>query len=237
VDLTPITAVKMNIVRSPRGLEQLRNAVRMSLYLEIKSLSERICPGDFNKAECARMAVAMVNHLCGEAPAPGGTNLTAAAAVAVEGMLARIKDNEPDVCVAASFMRWSKAIGLLMRLKNDEAETDLNEAVELNPKNAFALCSLAYLAGFQGDAKRAIELAKRSLELDPALAEAWIELGNAYEAGGEHNMAMAAWEKAQSLNPDIMRAQARDRPESGPLDLPGRDRPETYEVISDEPDK
>jgi tetratricopeptide (TPR) repeat protein len=234
MDVKQIAAVKMKIARSPRELDQLRNATRMNIYLEVKALTEKACPGRFSKADCARVAVELANQLCGEHPSAGSPTLTPEMTKAMEEMRARIVSKEPELCIAASFVRWSRAVGMLMILKNEDAEVELKAAIELNPRNAFAHCSLAYLAGFQGDAKQAIALAKKALELDPGLAEAWIELGNAYEATGEHNLAMAAWEKAQSLNPDII--HARNKPDSSSPGLPGRDRPDSYEVLTDEPE-
>jgi tetratricopeptide (TPR) repeat protein len=222
----------MKSARFPRELEQLRGSTRMSLYLEVKAFGERIFPGRLSKPESSRIAMEIVNRLCGENPPPGAPKLTRESSRASEEVLARLKAGETDLMVAASFMRWSKAVTELMNLKNDEADGDLRAAIELNPGNAFAHCSMAYLAGFQGDARRAVESAKKALELEPGLAEAWIELGNAYEALGEHSLALAAWEKAQSFNPDIIKTQ--DRGDAASRGLPGRDRPEGYDVLADE---
>lgn len=231
MDTKRLASIKMKIARSPRELEQLRAAVRMELYLEVKNLSERRCLDRFTKAECGRMSVEVVNRLCGEPGCSPAVALPPGMADAIETVLLRIRNDEPDLCIAASFMRWSRAVRLLMQLKNDEAEAELRAALELNPRNAFAYCSLAYLAGFGGEPRRAIDLARKALELDPGLAEAWVELGNAYEAAGEHNSALAAWEQAQSLNPDIVRT--RDRLDAAALGLPGRDRPEHYDILDD----
>ena len=193
MDLTFLNGLKMKVARSPRQLEQLRARVRMSIYLEAKFMTESTCQGKFSKPECARMTVEFINRLCGETAAACTQPLTPEQQQALDALLVRVKSEESQLRIAASFMRWARAVALLMQLRHDEAGADLVEAALLNPKSAFAYCSLAYLAGFQGETKRATELAKKALEIDPGLAEAWIELGNAYEAGNEHNLALAAW--------------------------------------------
>jgi tetratricopeptide (TPR) repeat protein len=234
MNLTVLDGLKFKIARSPRQLEQLRSQVRMNMYLEVKTFAERTCSNRFSKPECARMTVELINRLCGEAAASGTQPLTPEQQHAVDGLLSRIRTEDVPLRVAASFMRWSKAVALLMELRNDEASHDLNAAVALNPKNAFAYCSLSYLAGFQGESKRAVELARKALELDPGLAEAWIEMGNGYEANGEHNLALAAWQKAHSLNPEMVKT--RETPDPASLGLPGTERPDHIDVLTDEPE-
>lgn len=231
MDVSKIASLQMRISRMPRALEALRTTTRMNLYLEVKTLTDKLCAGKFAKPDCGRVAMEVINQLCGEKAPPGTPLLSAEMMQVVADALADIKSGDSDLKVAASFMRWSRAMDLLMKLKNDPAEVDLKAAIALNPRNALAYCSMAYLAGFQGDSRRAIELGKKALELNPDLTEAWIELGNAYEATGEHNLALSAWEKAHSLNPDVM-ATRGPAPASG---LPGRDKSE-YEVLTDDGD-
>lgn len=233
MNVSHLQKLSMKISRNPRELEQLRTVTRMNMYVELKQLSEKHSSGKYTNAECGRISMEVERQLCGDPVAPGALPLPAGVLQGVEEAIALIREKDPDILVAASFMRWSKAVGLLMKLKNQEAEPELEAAIEYDPNNAFALCSMAYLAGFQGDAREALALSKRALEINPNLPEAYLEMGNACETLGEHTAAMEAWENARKISPDIVKL--KDGPEPGNKGLPGRDRAR-YEVLTDEPD-
>jgi len=225
--------LSMKVSSSPRELEQLRTATRMSIYMELKRVADKHCPGKYTKPECSRISMEVERQLCGDPTAPGALPLPPGMQRAVTEVLALIREHESEIMVAASFMRWSKAAGLLMKMKNQEAEVELKAALECDPRNAFALCSMAYLAGFQGDARGALALSRRAIEINPGLPEAFLEMGNAYEALGEHDHAREAWEKAREIVPDAIKLD--DAPARTAEELPGRERP-NYEVLTDEPD-
>jgi tetratricopeptide (TPR) repeat protein len=233
MNVSHLQKLSMKISRNPRELEQLRTTTRMNMYVELKQLSEKHSSGKYTKAESGRISMEIERQLCGDPVAPGVQPLPAGIQQGVADAIALIEGEDPDVLIAASFMRWSKAVGLLMKLKNQEAEAELEAALKYDPGNAFALCSMAYLAGFQGDAREALALSKRALEINPGLPEAYVELGNAHEALGEHAAAIEAWENARKISPDIVKL--KDTPEPADRALPGRDR-SRYEVLTDEPD-
>lgn len=233
MNISYLQKLSMRISRNSRELEQLRTTTRMNMYIGLKQLSEKHSSGKYTKAESGRISMEIERQLCGDPVAPGAQPLPAGIKQGVTEAMAIIKAEDPDVLVAASFMRWSKAAGLLMTLKNQAAEPELKAALEYDPKNAFALCSMAYLAGFQGDVREALALSKRALEINPNLPEAYLEMGNAYEALGEHAAATEAWEKARRISPDMVKLKGT--PEPAKRELPGRDRPR-YEVLTDEPD-
>ena len=231
MNVSHLQKLSMKISGKPRELEQLRTTTRMNMYLELKQLSEKHSSGRYTKAESGRISMEIERQLCGDPVAHGAPPLPAAIQQGVTEAIALIKQEDPDVLVAASFMRWSKAVGLLMKLKNQEAEPELKAALEYDPKNAFALCSMAYLAGFQGDARESLALSQRALEINPDLPEAYLEMGNAHETLGDHSQAMEAWEKARKINPDMVKLD--DKPETAVKVISGRERL-NYEVLTDE---
>lgn len=233
MNISHLQKLSMKVSRTPRELEQLRTTTRMNMYVELKQLSEKHSSGRYTNAECGRISMEIERQLCGDPVAPGALPLPAGIQQGVADAIALIKVEDPEVLVAASFMRWSKAVGLLMKLKNQEAEPELEAAIEYDPDNAFALCSMAYLAGFQGDAREALALSKRALEINPNLPEAYLEMGNAQETLGEHTAAMEAWEKAKKLRPDMVKLTDTEAPAKP--GLPSRDK-SRYEVLTDEPE-
>ena len=63
--------------------------------------------------------------------------------------------------------------------------------------------SAAYLARRRdGDLAQALDLAQRAVARDPRLAEAWFNLGLAYDALGRYAEAAKAWEQVIKLEPD-----------------------------------
>jgi len=223
----------MKISRNSRELEQLRTATRMSMYVELKRVSEKHWSGKYSNAECGRISMEVGRQLCGDPVPPGAPRLPAGIQQGVAEAISFIRKQDPEVLVAASFMRWSRAAGLLMNLKNQAAEAELKAALEYDPNNSLALCSMAYLAGFQGDAREALALSQRALEINPNLPEAYLEVGNAYETLGDHSQAMEAWEKARTFRPDIVKLD--DRSETAVKVISGRERLD-YEVLTDEPE-
>jgi tetratricopeptide (TPR) repeat protein len=84
------------------------------------------------------------------------------------------------------------------------AESLLAKAVELNPKCADALLELGILATQQKNLSAAIGYYTQAIEADPALADAYYRLANAYERTGEREKAKAAFAR----HDDLIQAQA-----------------------------
>src|SRR5262249_22640189 len=88
--------------------------------------------------------------------------------------------------------------------KLDEAIAYFHKAIELDPKYAPAHNDLSWLlatcpeAKFR-DAKRAVELAKRAVELEPQDGDYWNTLGVAHYQAGSWKDAVAALEKSMEL--------------------------------------
>jgi tetratricopeptide (TPR) repeat protein len=201
MDLTLVHSAKMNIVRTPRELEFYRSKVKMEIFLELKKFVDVNFGSKFNRADCARIATEAVNQLCGDKPAgnPLPVPLPQGIRSAVEDVIRQMRTSDGDLRIAASFVRWAKAAAQLMLFKNSLAEVNLLASLDLNPKNAFAYTSLAYLAGFKGEYAKAIDLARKAVDLDPELPEAWTELANAYQATNQEELMQSTFRKAQEL--------------------------------------
>jgi len=82
------------------------------------------------------------------------------------------------------------------------------QAVELRPENALYNNNLAWLLAScpdlaYRDIGRALELARKSVELEPEAAEYWNTLGVAYYRVGEWQQAIDSLTKAEQLKPDV----------------------------------
>lgn len=90
---------------------------------------------------------------------------------------------------------------LLIRLKRDsEAEAALREAIKLDRNNNLALRLLADLRLRAGDAKQAVELARRATADKDAPAANWILLALAERAAGDNIAALAALAQVLQLD-------------------------------------
>jgi tetratricopeptide (TPR) repeat protein len=95
-----------------------------------------------------------------------------------------------------------KAYGYLG--KYDKAVANYSKAVELDPKDAGAHNDLAWLLATCPDVKlrdpkRAVELAKKAVQLVPKEANAWGTLGTAHYRAGDWKAAVAACRKAMEV--------------------------------------
>lgn len=97
------------------------------------------------------------------------------------------------------------------------AAPNVEIALELDPNSPEALSSAAYLAYIDGkDIKSAIEYAKRAIEVNPSYLSAYIRQGQSYSIIGDHENALAAYQKALIIDPtaktirvNIQRSQYR----------------------------
>lgn len=86
--------------------------------------------------------------------------------------------------------------------KYDEAITELNKAIELDPRfvPAYANRALAYQG--KGKLNLAIDDCTKAIELDSKYIPAYINRGTIYGAKGDYDSAIADFEKAIKLKPD-----------------------------------
>jgi len=102
-------------------------------------------------------------------------------------------------------------LGLAYFSGEDYAKADeaFQRAIRLDPTFAFAYSNLGMLytfkppgkAGRADDLRKALENLNRAVALDPTLSLSFRNLGLVYRESGKIDEAIAAWEKAVSLNP------------------------------------
>ena len=84
--------------------------------------------------------------------------------------------------------------------RHGEAEAAMRRARELDPQDALTRALSAQVA-FQGrDVASAVDHARRAISLDPGLWIGYIELGQAYEGTGEHDLALEAIADAERFS-------------------------------------
>jgi tetratricopeptide (TPR) repeat protein len=74
------------------------------------------------------------------------------------------------------------------------------------PRDPRALATLAHLHAEKGRSAQAIELLRRSLDLDSGKAATWFNLGFLLQGEGQHDEAMASFDRAIALDPKLDRA-------------------------------
>lgn len=105
---------------------------------------------------------------------------------------------DPDVMNFLGYLYAEENIHL------DEAERLLNRALELDPENGFYLDSLGWIYYRQGKADLAVEYIRRAIvRMDADDAVLRDHLGDAYLLKGEIGKAVAEWERARRLDPDL----------------------------------
>jgi WD40 repeat protein len=91
--------------------------------------------------------------------------------------------------------------------KDDEARKSLEQAIHLDPESVHAHNNLAWLlvAGPESlrNAKEAVRLARRAVQLDGTLAPSWNTLGVALYRDGQHSEAIAALNRSLERGGDI----------------------------------
>jgi predicted TPR repeat methyltransferase len=84
-----------------------------------------------------------------------------------------------------------------------EAEAAYRRILESDPRNADALNFLGMLKCQTGNARDAVELLQRSVEVDGTNPHAWLNYGNALMVDGDRDGARAAFEKSTQLAPKL----------------------------------
>jgi len=97
-------------------------------------------------------------------------------------------------------------LGLMHSLnwRGIEARDAFQRSYELSPNNAGALVLYADFLSWTGQHERALELAQRALELDPATSQS--ALGEIFEYAKDRDSAYAAWKKRLEVAPGDARA-------------------------------
>ena len=83
-----------------------------------------------------------------------------------------------------------------------KAKTYFDKALAADPNNADTLYPLALLEAELGNAKRSLELLRKTVSLSPDFGRAWYNLGLAEASYGDLNASAAALEKAVALSPE-----------------------------------
>ena len=90
--------------------------------------------------------------------------------------------------------------------KLDEAVRAFQEAISLNPKNAWAHNNIGNALRKQNKLDKAIEAYNKALSIKPDLAEAYSSIGNALRKQNKLDKAIEAYNKAISIKPDFAKA-------------------------------
>ena len=88
----------------------------------------------------------------------------------------------------------------------DEAEEFYLKAVEANSTAPFINYYIAELARRQGNLRKAVEYYRRELELRPSYARAWNSLGVVYTEMNRETQALACFDEALAVRPEMVEA-------------------------------
>jgi TolB-like protein/tetratricopeptide (TPR) repeat protein len=117
---------------------------------------------------------------------------------------------------------FMRSYGDMTRSEAVERATPLvDRALTLAPDSAEALTSAAFLAVEASEVERALAYARKAIEVNPNYGSAYLRLGSAHEFLGQTAQALAAYEKAQlldPLSPIILSAISYSRTKLGDLD-------------------
>ncbi|MEZ4701910.1 MAG: tetratricopeptide repeat protein [Rhodothermales bacterium] len=98
--------------------------------------------------------------------------------------------------------RWIDLAGLMMQMGYfDRAETALNAAQALRPRDLSLQSDLANLAFTRGDTTAALQRFQTLLRMDSTYADGWLNLGIVYAVSGDVASARKAWETALRHKP------------------------------------
>ncbi|MCX6354764.1 MAG: tetratricopeptide repeat protein [Candidatus Aureabacteria bacterium] len=96
---------------------------------------------------------------------------------------------------------------ILRQKKFDEAITQFNKVLALDPKNAIAYNDIGLCLYGQNKLDPAIESFKKAVELDPGLSSTYYNLGLCYASKKQWDLAVIEYKKAIKDNPKHERAQ------------------------------
>lgn len=87
-----------------------------------------------------------------------------------------------------------------------KAQAYYSEALSAEPSNVSALCGMCVCLIAQDECGRGLQFIDRAVEVDPALAEAWLYKGEAHLRLDELDVALRCYEKAADLDPEMSEA-------------------------------
>ena len=95
----------------------------------------------------------------------------------------------------------------MVKRQHDEAIKEEERALEINPNGADIYASLSFIHSFAGNSKKAIELGKIALRLNPVPVQFYYSvLGIAYRLEGRYEEAIGMANKCLNENPDNLQA-------------------------------
>jgi tetratricopeptide (TPR) repeat protein len=105
------------------------------------------------------------------------------------------------------FQTSNKAELQRIQLLLDEARTDYDQALNIQPINATALIGQGQIAAMEADHKKALEYFKRAVRFNPLMDRVWISIGEYYLQIKDWQEAYDAFLKAMVLSPSNPRAR------------------------------
>jgi tetratricopeptide (TPR) repeat protein len=91
---------------------------------------------------------------------------------------------------------------------SEDAWRSFTAALRLNPRYATSLTGLGSILYQQGRYAEAADQFSRALAIEPT-AQGWLWLAQSLEAAGNRSPALAAYQKALHLNPNLTKARER----------------------------
>jgi serine/threonine protein kinase len=110
-----------------------------------------------------------------------------------------MEDTDPEAARAAA----AAGVQLLKEGRIDEAKTEFERAVAADSRNAVGIAGLAEVAFERSQYPRAAILAERASRLDRRNKRNWMVLGHSSVRIGSYSTALAAYQRAQKLDPAI----------------------------------
>jgi TolB-like protein/Flp pilus assembly protein TadD len=81
------------------------------------------------------------------------------------------------------------------------AETQIQQALKLNPNSQWALAGTGYFAKIRGQFDKALELVRKSIAIDPVNPGRYADLADVYQFAGKYSEALDAYRQWLNLDP------------------------------------
>jgi TolB-like protein/tetratricopeptide (TPR) repeat protein len=107
----------------------------------------------------------------------------------------KVGSARPDPHLAYATILWFEDFDVR------DAEVQIQQALELDPNSAWALHLDALLLMYRGEFDEAVELAQKSIAIDPVNSNVYFDLAFTYYAAGKYSEALAALRKSLDLDP------------------------------------
>ena len=115
-----------------------------------------------------------------------------------EALLAQVREKDPKLYIVP-FMLGE---GAIRQRKWEEAQTEFQQTLQLNPNFDQAMTGLAHAQAMLGEFAEARQWLEKALKFNPQNYRAWHELG-AIDAKNDKSAAIADYEKAISIQPNF----------------------------------